>query len=197
MIKHRLPAALFASSVLLFSTGVAALGNLENPQPRVEARSAAITGWHCTSRSIEVRVDGVSLGLAGAGTSRDDTLPVCGHSDTGFSLLFNYNLLQGGTHKVDAYADGVLRFCHISGRISRVGVSHRPVGCSHNYGLSDKGARHPGGMAAEQTKLCGHRHAAVDRWLRRWHLLDNQRLVSGFVRPFAKHPAASHLRIRH
>ena len=68
----------------------------------------AITGWHCTSRSIEVRVDGVSLGLAGAGTSRDDTLPVCGHSDTGFSLLFNYNLLQGGTHKVDAYADGVL-----------------------------------------------------------------------------------------
>lgn len=85
------------------------MGNLENPQPGGwEAGIGAITGWHCTSRSIEVRVDGVSLGLAGAGTSRDDTLPVCGHSDTGFSLLFNYNLLQGGTHKVDAYADGVL-----------------------------------------------------------------------------------------
>jgi len=109
MAKHALPAILLSSSVLLFSTGVAALGNLENPQPGGwEGGIGAITGWHCTSRSIEVRVDGVSLGLAGAGTSRDDTIPVCGHSDTGFSLLFNYNLLQGGTHEVDAYADGVL-----------------------------------------------------------------------------------------
>ena len=109
MAKHALPAILLSSSVLLFSTGVAALGNLENPQPGGwEGGIGAITGWHCTSRSIEVRIDGVSLGLAGAGTSRDDTIPVCGHSDTGFSLLFNYNLLQGGTHQVDAYADGVL-----------------------------------------------------------------------------------------
>ena len=109
MIKHALAGALLGSSILLLSTRVAATGTLENPQPGgLEAGIAVISGWHCTSRNIEVRIDGVSLGLAGAGTSRGDTMSVCGRTDTGFSLLYNYNLLQGGTHTVDAYADGVL-----------------------------------------------------------------------------------------
>ena len=109
MIKHALATAFVGSSILLFSISVAATGTLENPQPGgLEAGIAVISGWHCTSRNIEVRIDGVSLGLAGAGTSRGDTMSVCGRTDTGFSLLYNYNLLQGGTHRVDVYADGVL-----------------------------------------------------------------------------------------
>jgi len=109
MSRHLVPAGVLASTILLLSTGVAAIGSLENPQPGgLEAGIGVISGWHCTSRNIELRIDGVSLGLAGAGTSRGDTMSVCGRSDTGFSFLYNYNLLQGGTHKVDAYADGAL-----------------------------------------------------------------------------------------
>jgi hypothetical protein len=53
-------------------------------------------------------MDGVVLGNAGMGTPRADTAGVCGRSDTGFSYLYNYALLKGGTHRVDAYADGLL-----------------------------------------------------------------------------------------
>jgi hypothetical protein len=110
MKKHVLPLIAAASALFMFSTGATALGNLENPQPGgIETGIAAITGWHCTSKNIEVRVDGSSAGFSGTGTTRLDTASVCGgHSDTGFSFLFNYALLHGGTHTVDVYADGVL-----------------------------------------------------------------------------------------
>ena len=50
--------------------------------------------------------------MAGYGTDRIDTTGVCGDSDNGFGLLFNWNLLGGGTrggtqHTVRALADGV------------------------------------------------------------------------------------------
>jgi hypothetical protein len=108
MKTHALSLAAAASASLLMSAGAFALGSLENPQSGgVESGIAAITGWHCTSKNIEVRVDGASIGTAGAGTPRQDTAGVCGRTDTGFSLLYNYALLKGGTHKVDVYADGV------------------------------------------------------------------------------------------
>lgn len=97
-------------AALLLSAPVAfAQGALENPQPdSIESGIGVISGWHCTSKSIEIRIDGMSIGPAGAGTSRGDTQSVCGRSDTGFSLLYNFALLGGGTHRVDAYANGVL-----------------------------------------------------------------------------------------
>lgn len=67
-----------------------------------------ISGYHCSSQDIEIRVDGVSLGYAGAGTTLLGTQGVCGRTDTGFSLLYNFNNLQPGQHVVEAYADGVL-----------------------------------------------------------------------------------------
>lgn len=67
-----------------------------------------ISGYHCSSKSIEIRIDGTSLGLAGAGTTLLGTAGVCGRTDTGFSLLYNFNNLNNGAHTVAAYADGVL-----------------------------------------------------------------------------------------
>lgn len=94
---------------LLLAGGVHATGNLENPRNgATESGIAAITGWHCTARTIELRMDGAVLGNAGMGTPRADTAGVCGRSDTGFSYLYNYALLKGGAHRVDAYADGAL-----------------------------------------------------------------------------------------
>lgn len=99
---------LLAGSALLLASGALATGNLENPENgATESGIAAITGWHCTARTIEIRMDGAVLGNAGTGTPRADTAGVCGRSDTGFSYLYNYALLKGGTHRVDVYADGV------------------------------------------------------------------------------------------
>jgi hypothetical protein len=110
-MKRYLLALLAAASALFWSsTPIAATGSLENPQPGgIETGIGAITGWHCTSKNIEVRVDGGSVGRAGTGTPRLDTATTCdGRTDTGFSFLLNYALMHGGTHKVDVYADGIL-----------------------------------------------------------------------------------------
>lgn len=86
-----------------------AQGALENPVVgSTESGIGVISGWNCTAGSISVAIDGASLGMAGIGTSRGDTASTCGRSDTGFSLLFNYNALTPGSHTLDLYADGQL-----------------------------------------------------------------------------------------
>ena len=108
-MRNGVRTTLAAVLVLLLAGGAHATGNLENPQDgATESGIAAITGWHCTARTIELRMDGAVLGNAGMGTPRADTAGVCGRSDTGFSYLYNYALLKGGTHRLDAYADGLL-----------------------------------------------------------------------------------------
>ncbi|MDZ7585526.1 MAG: hypothetical protein U0938_11960 [Thiobacillus sp.] len=71
-----------------------------------------ISGYHCTSKNIDVYIDGVSIGKAGAGTTLGGTLDVCGHTDTGYALLYNFNNLTNGQHTFTVYADGVLFDTH-------------------------------------------------------------------------------------
>lgn len=86
-----------------------AQGSLENPVAGgTESGIGVISGWHCTASIITVTIDGASLGKAGSGTGRGDTTSICGRSNTGFSLLFNYNDLTPGSHTISAYADGQL-----------------------------------------------------------------------------------------
>ena len=81
-------------------------GYLENPQPNAtESGIGVISGWHCTAQNITVLIDGNSLGKAGSGTSRRDVAGICGRSDAGFSLLFNYHILSPGPHTIRVYAD--------------------------------------------------------------------------------------------
>jgi hypothetical protein len=96
--------------VLSLAVGAAqAQGNLENPAPDgSESGIGLISGWYCTAGQIQIGFDGGSLIKAAYGTSRGDTASVCGDTDNGFGLLYNYNLLGTGTHTVRAYADGVL-----------------------------------------------------------------------------------------
>jgi hypothetical protein len=68
---------------------------------------SAISGYHCTSHNIEVFIDGVSYGPAGAGTQILGTQGVCGRTDTGFSFLYNFSNLPNGVHTVSVTADGV------------------------------------------------------------------------------------------
>ena len=86
-----------------------AQGNLENPVAgSTESGIGVISGWHCTATNITAIIDGISLGKAGSGTSRGDTASVCGRSNTGFSLLYNYNDLTPGSHSISVFADGQL-----------------------------------------------------------------------------------------
>ena len=86
----------------------AAAGALENPQPNGrESGIGIVSGWFCGAQRIDIEVDGATTYAAAYGTARADTQSTCGRSDTGFSLLLNWNTLGAGTHVVRALADGV------------------------------------------------------------------------------------------
>ena len=83
-------------------------GVLETPAPaEIASGIGTLSGWHCTAGVVSLRIDAFPPLVAGSGTERLDTVPACGRSDTGFSLLFNYNNLAPGPHTVVALADGV------------------------------------------------------------------------------------------
>ena len=82
-------------------------GRLENPGAwSPQSGLGVISGWVCTAEEVVIEIDGTPQAAA-YGTSRADTAAVCGDTDTGFGLLFNWNLLGDGKHWVVARVDGV------------------------------------------------------------------------------------------
>ena len=57
--------------------------------------------------SVEIEINDTTRIPATYGTERRDTTSVCGDSNNGFVLPFNWTLLGEGTHTVRALADGV------------------------------------------------------------------------------------------
>ena len=94
---------------LFLSAAAHATGNLETPQRRSsQSGIGVISGWHCTAERIQILIDDFPPMNAGTRTERNDTIPVCGHADTGFSLLLNFNLLDPAKpHRIVALADGI------------------------------------------------------------------------------------------
>ena len=87
--------------------GIAGVGYLENPGPNsFQSGIGVISGWVCAADAVEIAIGDLALQGAGYGTERLDTEDVCGDTDNGFGLLFNWNLLGEGEHAVVAYVDG-------------------------------------------------------------------------------------------
>ena len=83
-------------------------GALENPgQHSFQSGVGVLSGWVCEADTVEVAVADLPVQVAGYGTQRVDTRGVCGDTDNGFGLLFNWNLLGDGEHEVVAWVDGV------------------------------------------------------------------------------------------
>ena len=83
------------------------VGYLENPgAASFQSGIGVISGWVCDADEVEIVLNGEPQEAA-YGTERVDTAGVCGDSDNGFGLLFNWNLLGDGEHEVVALVDGV------------------------------------------------------------------------------------------
>ena len=82
-------------------------GSLENPGPdSFQSGVGVLSGWVCGAAVVEIELNGVPQEAA-YGTERVDTADVCGDTDNGFGLLFNWNLLGDGAHEVVAFVDGI------------------------------------------------------------------------------------------
>ena len=83
-------------------------GYLENPGPNsFQSGIGVISGWVCDADTVELAIGTAGRQPAAYGTERLDTAEVCGDTDNGFGLLFNWNLLGDGEHTVEAFVDGV------------------------------------------------------------------------------------------
>ena len=98
---------------------------LENPQPgSFQSGVGVISGWACEVQTIEISFNGGPRLQAGTGTIREDTQGVCGDTDNGFGLLYNWNRLGDGSHTVTAYADGV-EFAEVTVTVTTLGEEFR------------------------------------------------------------------------
>lgn len=98
---------------------------LENPSPGTfQSGVDVISGWACDAETIEISFDGGPRIQAGTGTIREDTQEVCGDTDNGFGLLYNWNHLGDGPHTVTAYADGV-EFARVNVTVTTLGEEFR------------------------------------------------------------------------
>ena len=98
--------------------------------------------------------------VAEYGMERLDTQEVCGDTDNGFVLLFNWNRLGAGDHMVTALVDG-LELGRAMVRVTTVGEGDQEEflagamgGNVWRDGLPAPGAEYPVGVAAEQSELC-------------------------------------------
>ena len=108
---------------------------LENPAPNsFQSGIAAISGWACEAQNITIELNGVPY-RAGYPTTRPDTQGVCGDTDNGFSLLWNWNNLGPGTHTVRALLDGQ-EFANTTVRVTTFGEQVLR-GVSGTFPLSD------------------------------------------------------------
>ena len=92
-------------------------GLLENPRDgSFQSGIGVISGWVCEADDVWIELRGhlyhqrwgVTYGTPRGDTDRqEDGTVLCGDTDNGFGLLFNWNLLGDGKHIVTAFADGV------------------------------------------------------------------------------------------
>ena len=87
--------------------GTPGMGYLENPGSNsFQSGVGVISGWVCAADVVEITLGDLAPQPAAYGTERVDTLEMCGDTDNGFGLLFNWNRLGEGEHEVIAYVDG-------------------------------------------------------------------------------------------
>jgi hypothetical protein len=86
--------------------------SVENPQPgSYHSGIALFSGWSCEGPAIGVSIDGGTPRTVPYGSERGDTASVCGASNvnTGFGLLFNFNLFGAGSHTAQLFVNGAAR----------------------------------------------------------------------------------------
>jgi hypothetical protein len=109
--KIRLSPRILCAGLLIFlfsPARVLAQGVLEVPQQNSFVNGIGnVVGWKCVAGVITVSFDGGQQIPVSYGSEREDTRPVCGDADNGFTLLWNWNLLGDGRHTAQVFDNGV------------------------------------------------------------------------------------------
>ena len=108
--------------------------NLESPQQSsFESGIGLIRGWVCQANAVEVQIDDQPRRRVAYGTTRKDTIEVCGDDNNGFGYTYNWNALSTGTHRLRAFADN-REFANVTFNVTTLGVDYLR-GASGEYTL--------------------------------------------------------------
>jgi hypothetical protein len=113
--------------------------SLESPQAgSFESGIGLIRGWVCQADRVEIQIDDQARQLVSYGTSREDTQGVCGDSNNGFGITYNWNLAGDGTHTLRAFADSV-EFARVNFIVTTLGTQFLQGAANEivNYVLPD------------------------------------------------------------
>ena len=137
-------------------------GLLENPfSGSFQSGIGLFSGWVCDASQVEIEINGdpTLTFMAGYGTDRIDTTGVCGDSNNGFGLLFNWNLLGDGGHTVRALVDGV-EFDSATFTVTTLGtefVRGAEKRTCEVLDFPDAGRDGDAGVAGVHAELCDYR----------------------------------------
>lgn len=111
-----------SSDYIGYNLSVTPQANLESPQQgSFESGIGLIRGWVCQANSVQIQINDGPRRRVAYGTTRGDTLEVCGDDNNGFGYTFNWNALGTGIHRLRAFADGV-EFANVSFNVTTLGV---------------------------------------------------------------------------
>jgi len=98
------------------------LAQLESPSSNSfqESGVSLIRGWVCKATQVEISIDDGPRLAAAYGTERLVTAGVCGDTNNGFGLTYNWGEVGDGIHTVRAFADNV-EFANVSFAITTLG----------------------------------------------------------------------------
>ena len=109
-----------------------AAATLENPVPgAIKSGVGIVSGWVCDAEDLRVSFDGGPQTFVPYRSERLDTAGVCGDTDNGFGLLWNYNELGDGPHTITLYADGAV--------VTQVNFSVQTLGTNFLRGVTGNG----------------------------------------------------------
>lgn len=126
-----------SSTILSSTTPLSSiLASLESPQQSsFESGIGLIRGWVCEANTVDIQIDDQPLVRIAYGTTRKDTIAVCGDDNNGFGYTFNWNTLGTGTHRLKAFADGI-QFADITFSVTTLGEIYLREAAGE-YNLSD------------------------------------------------------------
>jgi hypothetical protein len=112
------------------------VAHLESPSlGSLESGIGLIRGWVCDTTLVEIQIDDGELWPAAYGTKRPDTEAVCGDTNNGFGLTFNWNQVGDGPHTLRVFADRV-EFAKVTFTVTTLGEQFL-LGASREYTLPD------------------------------------------------------------
>ena len=72
----------------------------------IQSGVGIIRGWACDATKVEISIDSGERIPVAYGTSREDTVDICGDSNNGYGMVFAWGLLGEGMHRLQVFLDG-------------------------------------------------------------------------------------------